>query len=389
MSKKAWVVVIIVIAVIIIGYAVSRKSGETGGVVSESGAIKIGELQALTGDAAVYGESQDKAIQLAVEEINKAGGLNGRMLEVVVEDGKCDPQAGGTSAQKLVSVDKVAVIIGGSCSGETLSAAAITEPSHVVIISGSASSPKVSDAGDYVFRTYPSDALAGKVAATYAYNKLNARKAAVISELTDYSQGLRTVYKDSFTALGGTIVADETYTTGDTDFRTQVLKVKQSAPDTIYVVPQSPTPGITIFKQLRENGVTKPVFQTAEVLLDRSVASANKSQLEGVIGVEAGIDYEHNDKAKVFQTAMKAKFNEEPGVFAGNAYDAVYLIADAIKANDGKVDTNQIRDYLYKVKAWAGVAGSITMDAKGDPLLGLSVRKIVGGAVTDLGPYTP
>jgi branched-chain amino acid transport system substrate-binding protein len=390
MGKKGWWIIIIIIVVVLIAYFAMHKGGSGGSAVtSDSGPIKIGGIEALTGDAAVLGIPQGKAMQLAVDQVNKDGGINGRMLELVSEDGKCDPQAGGTAAQKLVSVDKVAVIVGGSCSGETLAAAAITEPAHVVLISGSATSPKISTAGDYVFRTIPSDALAGKVAATYAYKQLNARKVAVISELTDYAQGLRNVYKDSFTALGGTIVADETYTTGDTDFRTQILKIKQANPDVIYVVPQSPTPGIAIMKQLHENGI-KAKLTTAEVLLDRDAIKGAGATLEGVIGVEAGVDYQNNPQAKAYAAAYKAKFNEDPGTFSANAYDAITLVINAMKANNGKVDTNQIRDYLYNVKNWPGAVGSITMDKNGDPLLGLNVAKITGSNVVNVATnYTP
>src|SRR3989344_6023695 len=268
------VIWIVVLAVIVIGgLAIFGDGGETG-------TIKLGVLLPLTGDAAQYGESESRAIQVAVEEINNAGGVKGRQLEIVTEDGKCDPQAAGTAAQKLVNIDKVKIIIGGACSGETLAAAEITEPAEVILISPSASSPKVTEAGDFVFRTYPSDALAGRIAAKYAYEKLNVRKAAVFTELTDYSQGLREVYKEAFADLGGQIVSDETYNTGDVDFRTQILKIKNSRPDVVYIVPQSPTTGLAIIQQLRENRVTAK-FTTAEVLLDRQVVGENKETLEG------------------------------------------------------------------------------------------------------------
>ncbi len=350
------------------------------------GSIKIGFIGPLTGDAAQYGESERKAVEIAVEEINAAGGINGRPIEIIFEDGKCDPQAGGTAAQKLVNIDKVKVIIGGACSGETLAAAEITEPAGVVLVSPSASSPKITTAGDFVFRTYPSDALAGKVAASYAYTKLGARKAALITELTDYAQGLREVYKNRFTELGGTVVADETYTTGETDFRTQIAKVKAAGPDVVYVVPQSPTPGITIFRQLRENKVTAH-YTTAEVLLDRQVLKDNRAVLEGLIGVESSPDYEANPRAKAFRESHLAKFGTEPGAFAVNAYDATYLVAEAIKASG--LEAAKIRDWLYGVKDYEGASGKLTMDANGDPILGENVVQYEGGELKTLEVFTP
>lgn len=390
-----WVVAVLVVAWL--GYMVANRSGQSNGinqvaggpVDSGTGSIKLGGILSLTGDAAVYGTSVNRAVQVAIAEINKSGGINGRQLEIVIEDGKCDPQAGGTAAQKLVSIDKVAIIIGGVCSGETLAAVAITEPAKVILISPSASSPKITTAGDFVFRTYPSDAFAGKVAATYDYKELKARKAAVISELTDYAQGLRSVYKDSFTALGGTIVDDETYNTGETDFRTQVLKMKNSKPDVVYIVPQTFTPGVNIVKQMRENGM-KTTVQASETLMSPDVVSKNVSVLNGIYGVEFAVDYVNNTKAKAFKVAHEEMFSgAAPDIFAANAYDIVYLIRDTIAANGGKVDTAKIRDFLYGVKNWQGAVGSLTIDKNGDPILGLNVRKIVGGVVTDIGPYTP
>lgn len=380
-TKNIFLIILLAL-VVWFGYQVYR--GKRGG---EEETIKIGFMGPLTGDAATYGEPELRAVQIALDAINAKGGVNGKKIELIVEDSKCDPQAAGTSAQKLVNIDKVKVIIGGACSGETLAAAKITEGAKVILISPSASSPDVSNAGDFVFRTYPSDALAGKIAATYALKELGAKKAALLTEVTDYAQGLRKVYRETFIALGGEVVADETFNTGVTDFRTQVLKIKSQNPDVIYVVPQTLTPGIAIFKQLRENVVTAKLT-TAEVLLDRKVVKDNAQTLEGVIGVEAAVDYENNPKAKAFQSAHRGKFNgTDPGSFAANAYDAVYLIAEAIKKNG--LDTEKIRDHLYSVKNWQGAIGSITFDKNGDPVMGESVRKIEKGEVKDLGSFNP
>ncbi len=372
---------IIVLAVLIVG-----GLAIFGGKDANSSVIKIGFIGPLTGDAVAYGESESRAIQIAIQELNAAGGIDGKQFELISEDAKCDPQIGGTAAQKLVNIDGVKVIIGGACSGETLAAAEVTESARVILISPSASSPKITNAGDFLFRTYPSDALAGKIAAKYALETLGVKKVALITELTDYGQALREVFKEAITNGGGEVVADETYASGDADFRTQILKVKESKPDVVYIVPQTPTPGLALLKQGKENGIKVP-FMTGEVLLDRQVVKENAALLEGLIGVETGVDWEGNPKAKAFAEAHQAKFGTEPGTFAANAYDAVYLIADAIRAHG--LDTEKIRDWLYAVENWQGTVGAITMDENGDPLLGENIRKIVKGEVTDLGVVTP
>jgi len=117
------------------------------------------------------------------------------------------------------------------------------------------------------------------------------------------------------------------------------------------------------------------------------VVKDNAALFEGMIGVEAGVDYENNPKAKAFAEAHKAKFGSEPGTFAANAYDAVMLIAEALKMHG--TDTEKIRDWLYGVENWQGTVGALTIDENGDVVLGENVRKIVKGAVTDLGAVTP
>jgi branched-chain amino acid transport system substrate-binding protein len=372
---------IIVTMVVVVGFIAIFSNSDT-----QKGEIKIGVIQPLTGDAASYGESEARAIQIAVDEINAEGGIDDRMIKLITEDGKCDPQAGGSAAQKLVNIDKIKIIIGGACSGETLAAAKITESAQVILISPSATSPAVTDAGDFVFRVIPSDALAGKIAAKYAVNELEAKSAAVITELTDYAQGLREVFKSAFIEFGGEIVADETFNTGTSDFRTIATKIQAEKPDIIYVVPQTKTPGIAIFKQLRENEVDA-WYMTAEVLMDVATVEENSEVLEGIYGIEGAIDWENNPRAKSLAEAHNKKFGEDPGAFSANAYDAVYLIKAAIESQG--IDPILIRDWLYTVKNWPGALGPITMDENGDPIIGLHVRLIKDGEVTDIGAYTP
>lgn len=345
--------------------------------VQFQGSYKIGVMLPLTGDAAAYGLTEQRGIKIALDEINSKGGVNGRKLEPIYEDSKCNPKDGNAAAQKLVNVDKVKVIVGGACSGETLGAAPITEANKVILISPTASSPDVTKAGDFVFRTYPTDAYAGVIAAEYAYNELKARKAALITESTDYAQGLRRVFKENFAKLGGEIVADETYNPDDTDFRTQVTKVKSTDADIIYIVPQTPVKGILLLKQIKELGLKQTVL-TAEVLIGKKIVTDNPSELEGMYGVEFKFD-EKTPKAAALLSKYKEISGEEPEFpsFIATAYDAVYLIKDAI-AKHG-YDSEKIRDYLYAVKDYSGAAGKITMDENGDPIMEYSVKQVKNG----------
>lgn len=341
------------------------------------GSYNIGGMYPLSGDGAAYGIPIQRATKIALDEINAKGGINGKKFEIIYEDSKCNPKDGNAAAQKLVNIDKVKVIIGGVCSGETIAAAKITEPNKVILISPSATSPDITQAGDFVFRVAPSDAYAGIVSSEYAFNVLKSKKASVISETTDYAQGLRKVFKENFVGLGGKIVSDETYNPEDTDFRTQVTKVKSANPDVIFVVPQAPAKGILLVKQIKEAGLKQQLL-TAEVLTGRNVVKDNADNLEGLIGVEQKLD-ENAPKT----SALLAKYNQQTGegapfpAYMAGAYDVVYLLAEAIEKNG--YDSEKIRDFLYNVKDYDGAVGKLTIDKNGEPILEFSVKQVKNG----------
>jgi len=364
--------------------APSQPAGGEINPVQTQGTYKIGVMLPLTGDGAAYGLPLQASAKIALDEINAKGGVNGRKLEAVYEDSKCNPKDGNAAAQKLINVDKVKVILGGACSGETLGAAPIANDNKVVMVSPSATSPDITaKGGDFVFRLAPSDAYAGVVASDYAYSSLKAKKAAVISETTDYAQGLRTVFKEKFAGLGGQIVADETYNPEDTDFRTQVTKVKAANPDVIYVVPQAPAKGVLLVKQIREAGMKQQLL-TAEVIIGRNVIKENAADMEGLIGVEQKFD-EKVPKAAALLGKYKAQAKEEPPfpAYMSAAYDLVYLVSDAI-AKSG-YDGEKIRDYFYAVENYDGAVGKVSIDNNGDVVLDFNVRQAKNGDLVTLG----
>ncbi len=347
------------------------------------GSYKIGVLYPLSGDGAAYGLPIQRATKIAIDEINAKGGISGRKIEPIYEDGKCNPKDSNAATQKLVNIDKVKFIIGGACSGETLGAAPITEANKVILISPSSTSPDITKAGDFVFRVAPSDAYAGIVASEYAFNELEARKAAIISETTDYAQGLRNIFKENFVKLGGEIVADETYNPDDADFRTQITKAKAADPDIFYLVPQTPQKAILLVKQIKEAGIAKQLLTAEVIIAQRSVIKENAADMEGLIGIEQEFD----DKSPK-SAALLAKYNQQTGedapfpAYMSGAYDIVYLLADAI----GKYgyDSEKIRDYLYAVKDYDGAVGRLTIDENGDVILDFSVKQARNGELVVL-----
>lgn len=340
--------------------------------------LKVGVLTPLTGDAASYGTAMQRAYDLAVDEVNTAGGVDGKQLELVYEDSKCDGSAATTSTQKLVNVDGVDFILGGTCSGETLAAAPITQEARVLLLSPSATSPDITIAGDLVFRTYPSDDFEAKMVAAHAIENGHAR-AAVISETTDFAQGVRNAFKASYT---GTVVFDETFNSGETDFRTLITKLRAANPQMVYVSPQSPVAGELILKQISESGLNVAVYAN-NAMIDRSAIAANPSLYEEVVMAEVQIPTD--GKAAAMLAAYEALYGNSPEfvAYTASAYDSVYLLAEAIGAVGE--DPEAVAGYFsYQVVDWPGTIGVFNFDENGDAQVELTLVQAVGGQLVPL-----
>jgi len=395
MSTKAWGWIIGVAAVVVIAVALMSRPATPyqpapspeAKAPQEPSSVKLGVVIPLTGDAAAIGLPLQHALQLAVDEINAKGGVAGKPIEVYFEDGKCDGKEATGAISKLISINKVSFVFGGACSSEMLAMAPIAEAAKVIVMSPSATNPDITTAGDYIFRTAPSDATAGKIAALYAVNEMKAKKAAVISEQTDYAQGLRGVFKIFFTQNAGEIVSDEVYASKDTDFRAQITKVKAAKPDVIYILPQTPATGVLLVKQLKQAGVTTPLL-TAEAILGRDVIAQNKADLEGLVGIEQYFNAAAPKTAE-FIAAYKQKYNEELAfpAYQVNMYSQAYLLKEAIE----KVgfSTDAVKTFLYGVKNWEHALGSLSFDVNGDPLTDYAIQKVKDGKLEQVQIFKP
>ncbi len=376
-AKTLWGLVAIVVVVGLVWYgASSRQTKQT---------VRLGFVGPLTGDVAVLGVPMQKAALLAQEEINAAGRVGGKPLDIKFEDGLCNGKDAAQATQKLLGIDGVKFIIGGSCSGEMLAMAPLVANGEAVLISPSATSPKITTAGDFVFRNAPSDALQAAVMARYAYQKLGLKKAAVISENTDYGQGLREAFKKLWTDFAGQIAADEVYNTGETDFRTVAKKLTQDSPEAIYIVPNSPASGLLIAKQVRGVGYQGQLL-TAEVLVNNE--TAKEASVQGLIHTD--IAFGSSAKTKIFLDAYKARYGTEPEykMFVANTYTLVYLFKEAIeKAGE---NTAKVRDFLYDLKDWDSAVGKLTFDKNGDPAsASYAIKKVLKGEDTEVEVVTP
>src|SRR3989344_734004 len=318
------------------------------------GTITLGGILPLSGGAAAYGIPVQQGMQLAVEEINELGGVNGKMLEIVYEDTQCSSTMAANGIQKLISEDGVQAVVGEMCSSATLPASVIAEQNGVVLISPASTSPALTNAGDYIFRTVPSDTVQAKQTAELVHN-LGYRTVAMLYINDDYGLGFTDVFEAESNALGVEIVAREAFERDTTNLRTHLTKIKIENPDALLIVSNAPAPAAAALKQAKELAINAQVF-ASEGLYDESV-------IEGAAGGAGGMFINYLGPSDAFKSAYRTRYGEGPGIFAAEAYDAVHAIAKAIQQGGG--GRTQIKDALYGV-GFDGASGSIAFDANGD-----------------------
>ncbi|HEX9916565.1 MAG TPA: ABC transporter substrate-binding protein, partial [candidate division Zixibacteria bacterium] len=222
--------------------------------------VILGEFGSLTGVTATFGKSTQRGIQMAVEEINKSGGINGKLVRVIVEDDQSKPEEAATVVKKLVNQDKVLIVLGEVASSRTLAGAPSCQEAGVPLITPASTNPKVTEVGDYVFRVCFIDPFQGEVMAKFARNTLKVSKAAILKDIkNDYSVGLAQFFTETFKSLGGIIVAKESYSEGDIEFRAQLTAIKARNPEVIFIPGYYTEVGL-IARQARDLGITVPLI---------------------------------------------------------------------------------------------------------------------------------
>jgi len=360
------VIIIVIVVLVVVFYKPAPKE-----------VIKIGFIGPLSGEGAILGEGERNAVEMALEEINEKG-IRGKKLKVIYEDGKCDSKEAATVAQKLINIDKVKIILGGLCSSETLGAAPIAETNKVILFSAFSSSPDITEAGDYIFRTVLSDTHPDIIGPILPY--LGEHKTvAVITENTGYSMGIRKGLKEQLPSYNVDIVADEIFPPGEKDFKTYLIKIKSANPEALFINAgtSADTPGL-IVKQAAELGLTAKLYGNYLLIGSEAIKIAG-DLLEGAMAYDAPLLDESNPRAKTFMEKYKARYGEPYSFWdAGARYDTVYIIADALE--ECGENTDCIKNYLYNMDWYEGTIGRFKFDEKGD-VLGIKcvVKKIIDG----------
>jgi branched-chain amino acid transport system substrate-binding protein len=323
--------------------------------------VNIGFFGDLTGPTFNFGLSAKNGVLMAADEINQAGGINGRQIDIVIEDDKGSPEEAAQVTGKLIGRYKVVAIIGAGASGNSLASAPKAQSARVPLIAPSSTNPAVTQVGDYIFRACFIDAFQGEVMAKFAVNTLKANRAAIMLDFNSpYSRGLTDYFEFSFAKLGGEIVVKQSYSQGDPDYRGQLSAIKAANPDVIYIPGYYGDVAI-IAKQARQLGLTVPLLGAdgwdAPELWELGGDALNGSYISNHYSAD-----DPSETIQKFVHAYRQRYgNLTPDAHAALAYDALRFLAEAIQ-RAGTTDGPKLRDALAETKNFAGVTGIISMD---------------------------
>ena len=335
----------------------------------DEGPYRIGVMDSLTGPGESYGTVIVNAKQLAADEINAAGGIDGRELELVIEDSKCGAQDAITAYKKLTDVDGVKIILGTSCSGAMLGAAPLAEEDGVVLFSASATNPDIAEAGDYIFRTAINDNRLGIDAGNVIWTD-GVRNLATITQSTDYAEGVRRTTVAQFEKRGGSVSGEERYGDDATDFRTQLTKLFEANPDGLLVAAQSEFSGGTIVKQARDLGYTGPIYSESVATGTTALEIAGDSAT-GMKGILPSPDLP-TSAGKDFLNRFRERYGSVTlAWFLGSGYDTVNIAAECLKKTGDDQDADGFRDCLYEITHSGTIGDGYSFDEKGE-VVGLS-----------------
>lgn len=354
-------------------------AGCGGGEKKDANTIPVGANFEITGNVANYGNATYEGLVLAIEEVNAAGGVNGKKIDLIKADSKSEASEAANAATKLISDDHVKVLVGPATTGSVLAEIQIATDNKVPIIAPCATSPKVTvengEVKPYVFRSCIIDPLQGDVMATFASKTLAAKTAVVyVDSSSDYSKSLGAVFKEKFEAAGGKVVMEEAFLQKDQDFKATLTKIRGANADVIFVPAYYEEVG-KIVKQARELGVNSVMLGTDGWDDQKVVDIAGAAALNNTY---FSSHYSETDKdVQPFIEAYKKKYNHMPNVFAALGYDAGKMLIDAIKR--GGDDSEKIAKALAETKDLQVGTGKVTMDKDHNPIKSVVILEMKDG----------
>lgn len=356
-----------------VGLALAGCGGGSGGDT-----ILVGEFASLTGKEATFGISAHEGTQLAIEEINAAGGVLGKKLELKTEDDQSKAGEPANVVNKLISKDGVVAVLGEVASSRSMEAAPICQQNNIPMISPASTNPKVTETGDYIFRVCFIDPFQGTVMANFATNTLKAKKVAVFTDVkSDYSKGLAKFFKEGFLKAGGQIVSELDFNGGDKDFKGQLTAIKNAAPDAVFV-PGYYTDVALIAIQAKQLGLAVPLIG-GDGWESETLVKIGGDAVEGHYFSTHYASDAASPKVTAFVEAYKKRYNGKvPDAMAALGYDSAMFLADAIK-RAGTTEGPKLRDALAATKEFDAVTGKMSMSPQRDAIKSAVIMQVKGG----------
>lgn len=345
-------------------------------------AIRIGMICGLSGPTAAWGIPAQRGAQLAVEDANRRGGVLGAKLELRVEDDQGKPEDAAAAAAKLITRDGVVAIVGADSSSRTLAAAPICQAHRRPLVSPTASLPAVTEKGNFIFRVCATDADEASALARFARERLKASRVAILKDVkNDYSVGAAKIFSEEFVRAGGAIIAEQSYSEGDADFRSQLATIRGARPD-VLVVPGYYGEVAQIAMQARELGMTIPLIGGSG-WNSRALIEIGGKALDGCYYMGP-----MNSTNAEFIGRFEKRFGVRPDAATALAYDAAALVIDAI-GRAGSSDGEKIRQALAATTNFSGVSGNFSMTSARNPRKAIGVYAIRRAEVIEIDQVEP
>ncbi len=349
--------------------------------------IKVGEFASLTGKEKTFGASSHEGTQLAIDEINQAGGVLGKQIELLTEDNQSKAGETNNIVNKLISRDGVIALLGEVASSRSLEATSAAQKAKIPMISPASTNPNVTEAGDYIFRICFIDPFQGTVMANFATKTLNAKKVAVLTDAkSDYSKGLAKYFKEQFVKNGGVIVSELDYNGSDKDFKAQLTTITGAAPDAVFL-PGYYADVALIAIQAKEIGLSIPLFG-GDGWESEDLLKVGGDAVEGHYFSTHCSPEDTSPKMTAFVAAYKAKYKRTPDAMAALGYDSAYVLAEAITLA-GTTDGPKLRDAIAATKDFDGVTGKFSLDDKRNAVKSAAILQIKDGKFKFLETIAP
>ncbi|MBJ6763401.1 ABC transporter substrate-binding protein [Myxococcaceae bacterium JPH2] len=369
--------------------APTATAGQAAGSAAPEGAdtILLGEVGALTGGQATFGISTRNGVDLALKEANAAGGVKGKKVAVRVYDDQSKPEEAALAVTRLITQDKVVLILGDVASSNSLAMAEKAQAANVPMITPSSTNPAVTEKGENIFRVCFIDPFQGFVMAKFAHDNLKLNKVAVLQDnKSAYSIGLADVFTRKFTEMGGKVTGTESYSQGDTDYRAQLTAIKKTQPDGIYVPGYYSEVGV-IARQARELGLKVPLMG-GDGWDSEKLFELGGSAIEGSYFSNHYSPDNPDPRVQKFIADYKAAYGGVPDALAALGYDAARVAVEALKRAPD-TSSASLREAIAQTKDFPGVAGTVSLDEKRNAVKSAVVLKVVDGKATYVTTISP